>query len=252
VAAALGAPSTLPLHQRGHRIVGGTDSAKGEFPYQLSFQTFSFDHSFHFCGASIYDASMAITAGHCVYGRDYDNPSDLRVVAGEYNMFEADGDEQERPLKKIILHPQYNPGPQLNDIALLKLKEPLEFNELVSPAKMPEKGQTFEGVGVVTGWGTTIEGGGPAPAILQKVEVPLVSDEKCQELYNTNRYTISETMMCAGEEGHDSCQGDSGGPLNCGGFQCGVVSWGLGCGGPIYPGVYTEVSYYVDWFAENA
>ena len=27
----------------------------------------------------------------------------------------------------------------------------------------------------------------------------------------------SESMMCAGAEGHDSCQGDSGGPLVCGG-----------------------------------
>ena len=69
-------------------------------------------------------------------------------------------------------------------------------------------------------------------------------------------------MMCAGEAGHDSCQGDSGGPLICeqpnAGLdsstmvQCGIVSWGIGCGDPEYPGVYTELGYFLDWIEENA
>lgn len=46
-------------------------------------------------------------------------------------------------------------------------------------------------------------------------------------------------------------QGDSGGPLVCEfnqtWIQVGVVSWGIGCGRQGYPGVYTEVSVYVDW-----
>ena len=73
---------------------------------------------------------------------------------------------------------------------------------------------------------------------------------------------IPEVMLCAGEGGKDSCQGDSGGPLMCeeqagAGLpstrvQCGIVSWGIGCGDAQYPGVYTELAYFLDWIEENA
>ena len=43
-------------------------------------------------------------------------------------------------------------------------------------------------------------------------------------------------------------QGDSGGPLIVEEYQAGIVSWSVKpCAQPPYPGVYTEVAYYVDW-----
>ena len=59
-------------------------------------------------------------------------------------------------------------------------------------------------------------------------------------------------MLCAGEEGKDACSGDSGSPLTCEGVFCGIVSWGEGCAEAEYPGVYTEVAYFVDWIAANS
>ena len=62
--------------------------------------------------------------------------------------------------------------------------------------------------------------------------------------------------MSAGGVG--TCQGDSGGPLvskatgvDTGYSLIGVVSSGLGCALPNFYGVYTEVSYYLDWIAEQ-
>ena len=103
----------------------------------------------------------------------------------------------------------------------------------------------------ITGWGNTE--GTTNSTQLQVVEVPITT----QSNYGSNQ--IDADMIMAGfpDGGYDSCQGDSGGPmvvLAADGqtyLQSGVVSWGNGCADPGYPGVYSRVSYFIDWICEN-
>ncbi len=56
------------LSQQDNRIVGGSQAAVGEFPYQISLQRGSGTSWSHNCGGSIYDANTILNAAHCVIG----------------------------------------------------------------------------------------------------------------------------------------------------------------------------------------
>lgn len=52
-------------------------------------------------------------------------------------------------------------------------------------------------------------------------------------------------------------KGDSGSPLmmqrqDGKWVNIGIVSWGIGCGNPAYPGVYTKVASYLKWISVTA
>ncbi len=67
--------------------------------------------------------------------------------------------------------------------------------------------------------------------------------------------------MCAGNYsgGQDTCQGDSGGGLYViesnnempRWIVVGITSYGVGCARKYLPGIYTKVSYFLDWIYDN-
>ena len=81
--------------------------------------------------------------------------------------------------------------------------------------------------------------------------------KKYLESYGPNEF-LGQYEICAGkyDGGKDSCQGDSGGPLIClddnnQPVLTGVVSWGYGCAWAGLPGIYAELSQYIDWIKER-
>lgn len=139
-----------------------------------------------------------------------------------------------------------------NDIALLVLQSPLNFNGYVAAASLAAANSELEYPDecTVVGWGSTRQGGSLSD-VLMSVDVPFVEYDDCDDSYYWPQ-DMSDYFICAGEEGKDGCQGDTGGPLICDGDVYGISSWGLGCGLPGYPGVYTKVTTYLSWIAANA
>ncbi len=51
------------------------------------------------------------------------------VVAGEHRLREEDGTEQQRDVREIVVHPEYDSVYVYNDLCILQLEEELELNE---------------------------------------------------------------------------------------------------------------------------
>lgn len=153
------------------------------------------------------------------------------------------------------MHRKYDGDTQDYDIALLELKTPLEFTDRIQPIPLVSTSDKIP-VGIkclTSGWGDTNQRVLAGKNKLRAVEVPIVNTNTCDRQYEEYG-GITSQMLCAGKGGKDACQGDSGGPLACplpsrkGNLTLvGVVSWGVDCGKPNLPGVYTSITSLRQW-----
>ncbi|XP_041674241.1 uncharacterized protein LOC108114712 isoform X2 [Drosophila eugracilis] len=238
------------------------DSEFGEYPWHVAILKKDPKESIYACGGTLIDAQHIISAAHCIKSQ---NGFDLRVRLGEWDV---NHDVEffpyiERDVVSVHIHPEYYAGTLDNDLAVLKLDQPVDFtkNPHISPACLPDKYSDFTGARCwTTGWGKDAFGEhGKYQNILKEVDVPILSHQQCEsQLRNTRlgyNYKLNPGFVCAGgEEGKDACKGDGGGPLVCdrnGAMHVvGVVSWGIGCGQVNVPGVYVKVSAYLPWIQQ--
>ena len=233
-------------------IVGGDNADIQDYPHQAALLSTGGWGFWPYCGASIINEYWILTAAHCVAGESASNT----VVRVGSDASYADGGVT-YDAAEIISHPSYNSNTMNNDIALIKLEDPITFNNSTQPVVLMCDQQVELGVedpGImswITGWGETE--GTTNSTQLQVVGVPITTTSD----YGNNQIDADMIMAGYSDGGYDSCQGDSGGPmvvLAADGetfLQCGVVSWGYGCAEAGYPGVYSRVSYFIDWICDN-
>ncbi|KAK7793675.1 hypothetical protein R5R35_013155 [Gryllus longicercus] len=265
------APAPAPAPECGFsnashtRVVGGWPAARGAWPwmvalgYRPSARSTSKAPRF-LCGASLISLRHVLTAAHCVYNRQ-----DLYFVRlGEHDLeSDADGASPEDvAIRDRRVHEGYNPNSFVNDIALLTLERDITPTLAIHPICLPlapaQRERNLVGsMPFIAGWGAK-HFSGPSSSELLELQIPVVTQEKCKTAFERFKTAvIDERVLCAGYEkgGKDACQGDSGGPLMAPNgttyYQIGVVSYGYRCAEPGVPGVYTRVTYFLDWIAKN-
>lgn len=85
----------------------------------------------------------------------------FEVQAGMLRRFSFSPAEQTQPVSRIVLHDRYDRSDMRNDLALIKLKDPLRLNRWVRPVCLPPRdwGPPAGTVCTAVGWGATVEHG---------------------------------------------------------------------------------------------
>ncbi|XP_062140889.1 phenoloxidase-activating factor 2 [Drosophila sulfurigaster albostrigata] len=248
------------------KITGALDQEAefAEFPWMVAVLREESQLNLYECGGAIITPDVILTAAHCVYNKDAQS---LIVRAGEWDTQtkEEPIPHEDRYVKEIIYHEQFNKGSLYNDVALLFLESPLEFKASIQPVCLPNIGEQFDLERCfATGWGKNKFGkDGEYQVILKKIDLPTVAHEKCQTNLRSTRlgkhFILHDSFICAGgEKDRDTCKGDGGSPLVCpikgqpNRFKsAGLVAWGIGCGEENVPGVYASVSYLRPWIDQK-
>jgi trypsin len=151
----------------------------------------------------------------------------------------------------------WNSATEADDVAVVQLDAPVDGIAFPTLPNSADRSHETPGTpALAMGWGSTKSqsptdfGPGVYPDDLRQVELPVVSDNPCQGVFDGvhNPAVYPKVMLCAGGDGqHDACTGDSGGPLLSpladGGWELiGVTSWGNGCAVSGMPGVFTRLS----------
>jgi len=274
-------------------IVGGDDTMIGEYPFLALLGRNVADGIKFFCGGTLINKWYVITAAHC--GKvDFVRLGEWKVVEENDPTFDCEKDkrtgeekcsepQQDIPVAEAKPHADYSEYQDgrripLNDIMLLKLSRPAEYNEFVQPLCLPSTSLSEYGEpgtdrfdnnkALAVGWGYTYSEKDYDATIVgtpvqQKLELPAVGNSDCVGNFKKFKVDLTDRIkpdhhICAGgERGKDACQGDSGGPLmaredDLSPWQLvGIVSAGAKRCGRGIPALFTRVTKYDQWLKDN-
>ncbi|XP_058838442.1 venom protease-like [Topomyia yanbarensis] len=207
-------------------IVGGSETIPGEWPWHAAvYHVTEGGRSREYkCGGTLINSGYLLTTASCaLYGRG--KPEGAIVVElGQFNLVESFAGKVDAIVSNVSIHEQYVHGETMNDVAVMQLKNAVQFTDYVQPACLPvasENIEHYEGKnGTIVGWG--FEQAGKLSEKLKTAQVPVISYLQClksdRDFFSRN---LNSGMFCAGLlNGTAPCFGDAGGGMF---FQNGKV-----------------------------
>ncbi|CRK97011.1 CLUMA_CG010301, isoform A [Clunio marinus] len=236
-------------------IVGGQRVNENEFPHMaaIGYPSNDFSKAYAFkCGGTVISEQFILTAAHCAYDRESGGP--VVVKLGVIYIDDNRSNAQIINIASFISHPLYKSSEKYYDIALIRLKSFIRFDEHVRPACLSTRFETWHKM-IAIGFGKTnyVEDFGSLN--LNKVLLSNVDQNTCKRTYQTFKQLkngIIDSQFCAGEEegNKDTCLVVLREPY-CMYNIVGITSFGKFCGFASSYGVYTNVTSFIDFIESN-
>jgi secreted trypsin-like serine protease len=244
------------------KIVGGTKAAQGAYPFQVALLRVKRTGPDaakvigQFCAGTLITARYVLTAAHCFVQGEKGKISGVSkadtvgVHVGDVNILNG-GDKI--LVKRIIVHPNYVTGSNVNDIAVVELDRPPRDAVGAQTVTVIDRASEAELLPVggdlrIIGWGKTESGKGTLD--LMETDVQAIERGRCNRALTAARMgdedvqkalgdlsfefnlngparkaleasivqqggAVTPQMFCAAAavNGRDTCGGDSGGPI---------------------------------------
>jgi len=226
-------------------IINGQKVSLGNYPWFASVDIWLHNGiPYHICGGTLIDESWVLTAAHCFLGNDYE----YNVKIGKLSEHSSEGITS-REVDYLCIHEEYSAQTSAKDIALLRLKEPVDGAETLQLATHGSM-TYYENMPLrVIGMGLEDQTNKIYSDHLMEADVFLIKSQDCKKAMNV---FFDNSKICASGHGiQDVCAGDSGGPLlrwtGHGWEQEGVISSGHQFCNTGFPTLYTKTRSMKSW-----
>ncbi|XP_063919506.1 brachyurin-like [Zophobas morio] len=240
---------TLHPDVKTPRIIGGHEVTPHSIPYSAFLELYSGNDGWY-CGGSLISENYVVTSAHCTYSTQ--SPVEATIILGAHRPFDLEDSQVELVSTEITIHENYDNEEIVNDIAVIKLPTPVEFNNYIDPIALPsfsDADNDYENALVTaSGWGLTDGHGTTVSEVLNFVQLTVISNLDCQTYFGT----LESSILCtSGLQNSGVCNGDGGGPLVTDQVLIGIVSFTVPYCLDGYPSAFTRVTSFLDWLGEN-
>ncbi|XP_037792782.1 clotting factor B-like [Penaeus monodon] len=171
-------------HSLAGDVVGGVESMPNSWPWMAILGRLEArGRVTWFCDGVLISPSFVLSAAHCAAKSSVDV-----VRVGAHDLRQRGAAQEDLPVEKVILHPDYAFPSSSHDLVLLRLLRPVTLGPHVTPACLPWTAQDAPDLSgrrlILTGWGA-MEFDGEMSNVLREVTVEVFPASKCASAYGS-------------------------------------------------------------------